>query len=78
MEGFYKHLQDTLMTTKFLDPEKPKLLMTRLRRLYSRAAPDNAELNILRGILKSMNISLQNANSANNSTNNSTKTGEDK
>jgi tRNA (cytidine32/uridine32-2'-O)-methyltransferase len=59
MEGFYSHLEETLISTAFLDPVKPKLLMTRLRRMYSRTMPDSSELNILRGMLKSINVSLQ-------------------
>ncbi|MDH3351249.1 MAG: tRNA (cytosine(32)/uridine(32)-2'-O)-methyltransferase TrmJ, partial [Gammaproteobacteria bacterium] len=35
----------------FLDPENPRHLMRRLRRLFIRARPDQNELNILRGIL---------------------------
>ncbi len=61
MEGFYTHLQETLINTDFLDPDKPKLLMSRLRRMYSRTAPDTSELNILRGILKSVNVVMDNA-----------------
>ena len=58
MEGFYSHLEETLISTAFLDPQKPKLLMTRLRRMYSRTMPDTSELNILRGMLKSITVSL--------------------
>ncbi len=53
MEGFIQHLQQTLVDIQFLDPNNPKLLMTRLRRLYLRAELDQTEINILRGILKS-------------------------
>ncbi|NIR30758.1 MAG: RNA methyltransferase [Gammaproteobacteria bacterium] len=51
MEGFYRHLEDTLIAIGYLDPAKPKRLMRRLRRLFSRARPDRTELDILRGIL---------------------------
>ena len=51
LEGFYRHLEDTLVRIGYLDPAAPKLLMRRLRRLFSRAEPDRAEINILRGIL---------------------------
>lgn len=51
LEGFYRHLEDTLVRVGYLDPAKPKLLMRRLRRLFNRAGPDRAEINILRGIL---------------------------
>ncbi len=53
LEGFYRHLEETLVRIGYLDPVAPKLLMRRLRRLFSRAEPDRAEINILRGILTS-------------------------
>lgn len=53
LEGFYRHLEETLVHIGYLDPVAPKLLMRRLRRLFSRAEPDRAEINILRGILTS-------------------------
>jgi len=51
MERFYVHLEETLLDIKFLNPDQPKRLMMRLRRLFSRARPDQNEINILRGIL---------------------------
>ena len=51
MERFYEHLQQTLLDIGFLNPDHPKKLMMRLRRLFNRARPDENEMNILRGIL---------------------------
>lgn len=51
MESFYRHLEQMLIDVRFLDPEQPKQLMRRLRRLFSRARPDQTEINILRGVL---------------------------
>lgn len=51
LQGFYHHLEQTLVDIHFLDREKPGQMMPRLRRLFSRASPDKIELNILRGIL---------------------------
>lgn len=51
MERFYSSLEQTLTVIGYLDPEAPKHLMRRLRRLFSRANPDSVELNILMGIL---------------------------
>lgn len=48
---FYRHLEDVLMARGFLDPDNPRHLMRRLRRLFARAMPDHNEINILRGIL---------------------------
>ena len=51
MEHFYAHLEDVLTELRFLNPENPRHLMRRLRRLFIRANPDQNEVNILRGIL---------------------------
>lgn len=51
LERFYEHLEQTLVDIEFLDPEKPRHLMARLRRLYGRSSVSRAEMNILRGIL---------------------------
>lgn len=51
MERFYQHLNDTLTEIGFLQTEHPRKMMRRLRRLFNRARPDRVELNILRGIL---------------------------
>lgn len=51
MEGFYGHLETTLVDIGFLDPEKPRHLMARLRRLFGRSEVERSELSILRGVL---------------------------
>lgn len=51
VEFYYQRLEHVLKTIRFLNPEQPKRLMQRLRRLYQRARPDENELNILNGIL---------------------------
>lgn len=53
-EGFYSHLEQTLIDIGFLDPAQPKRLMLRLRRLFTRAGLQKEEVNILRGVLKSI------------------------
>ncbi len=57
MERLYTHLEQVLTDLQFLDPDNPRFLMRRLRRLYVRARPDQNELNILRGILTSVDRS---------------------
>lgn len=52
LEGYFQHLEQALVDIGYLDPNNPKQLMPRLRRLYLRSEPDQAEINILRGILK--------------------------
>jgi tRNA/rRNA methyltransferase len=53
IERFYEHLEQTMVEVGFLNPEHPKKLMPRLRRLFARAQLETEEVNILRGILKS-------------------------
>ena len=54
VEGFYRHLEQMLVEIDYLDPAVPRRLMPRLRRLFSRARLEKEEINILRGILKSV------------------------
>jgi len=55
LEYFYEHLEQVLHASGFLDPDNPRLLMRRLRRLFVKAEPDKNEINILRGILTALN-----------------------
>lgn len=59
MDGLFQHLQRVLTVTGFLSPAQPKQLMRRLRRLFNRARPDSTEVNILRGMLKSVEKSVR-------------------
>ena len=51
VEGFFRHLEETLINIGFHDPANPRQLMTRMRRLFQRAHLDKMEVNILRGVL---------------------------
>jgi tRNA C32,U32 (ribose-2'-O)-methylase TrmJ len=51
MERLYGHFESALIEMDFLDPDNPKHLMRRLRRLFNRVRPTQNEVNILRGIL---------------------------
>lgn len=51
LELLFEHLEKTLVDIDFLDPDNPRQLMPRLRRLYLRSHPDKVEVNVLRGIL---------------------------
>ena len=53
IELFYRHFENTMINSGFLDPKSPKLLMQRIRRLYSRTNLEKKEISILRGILTS-------------------------
>lgn len=54
VEDFYTHLQATLLELGFLDPENPRHLMRRLRRMFNRVRPSHNEVQILRGILSAV------------------------
>ncbi|MDU6411674.1 MAG: tRNA (cytosine(32)/uridine(32)-2'-O)-methyltransferase TrmJ [Yersiniaceae bacterium] len=54
LERFYGHLEQVLQQTGFIRPQHPGQVMSRLRRLFTRARPETQELNILRGILTSI------------------------
>lgn len=54
MNNFYQHLEDTLNDTGFIIKQHPGVVMTKLKRLFTRARPEDAEYNILRGILTSV------------------------
>ena len=51
MELFYQHLEKVLVDIKFYNPDNPRKLMRRLRRLFNRPQMDKNEMNIMRGIL---------------------------
>ncbi|MCO6524208.1 MAG: tRNA (cytosine(32)/uridine(32)-2'-O)-methyltransferase TrmJ [Candidatus Schmidhempelia sp.] len=58
LERFYQHLEKTLIDTQFIKANHPGQVINRLRRLYTRARPEVQELNILRGILSSIDRQL--------------------
>jgi len=51
VEYLIDHLERTLVDLDFHDPDNPRQLMTRLRRLFNRVRLDKMEVSILRGIL---------------------------
>jgi tRNA (cytidine32/uridine32-2'-O)-methyltransferase len=53
-ERFYQHFEDALKATGFIVPTHPGLVMTKLRRLFTRARPDVKEVKMMRGILASV------------------------
>ncbi|MCE0493185.1 tRNA (cytosine(32)/uridine(32)-2'-O)-methyltransferase TrmJ [Vibrio salinus] len=54
LEMFYEHLENVLLQTEFIEKDKPNQVINKMRRLYNRARPEVQELNILRGILTSI------------------------
>lgn len=56
MQHFFVHLEQVMVATGFLDPDRPRLLMRRLRRYFERNRPSVNELNILRGVLAAKQV----------------------
>ena len=59
VELFYTHLREVLVAIDFLKPSNPKKLLQRLRRMFNRTKLETMEVNILRGILTSVNDALK-------------------
>ena len=53
VQGFYKHMEDVLIETGFLKTPSQKLLR-KVKRIFSRTPLREDEVNILRGILTSI------------------------
>ena len=54
VERLVQHWQQAYLDAEFLDPNNPKAAMTRITRLLTRAQLDQTEVNILRGMLSSV------------------------
>ena len=54
LNGFYAHMETSLKNLGFIIKAHPGQAMLRLKRLFNRARPEKTELNMLRGILSSM------------------------
>ncbi|MCH8618622.1 RNA methyltransferase [Undibacterium sp. TS12] len=52
IDGMYRHLEQALIAIQFLNPDNPKKLMPRLKRMLARAQLEVEEVNIMRGIAK--------------------------
>lgn len=50
MQDFYPHFEKMLEEIEFFDPQNPRLLPTRLKRLFGRVQLDRMEYNLLRGV----------------------------
>ena len=61
--GLHEHAARTMRELGFFNPERPRRLLPRLRRLFARTRLEHEEVNILRGILASMDQALKKARS---------------
>jgi tRNA C32,U32 (ribose-2'-O)-methylase TrmJ len=59
VEHFYDHLERVMVAINFHDPDNPRQLMQRMRRLFGRIRIDVMELNILRGILTNIELNIR-------------------
>ncbi|WP_147199206.1 tRNA (cytosine(32)/uridine(32)-2'-O)-methyltransferase TrmJ [Pantoea sp. CCBC3-3-1] len=54
LERFYQHMEQMMVKSGFIREGSPGQVMSKMRRLYTRARPERDELNILRGMLSSL------------------------
>lgn len=54
LEHLYAHMESTMIETGYLDPDNPRQMMRRFRRLFNRAAMNRSEAQLLRGLLASL------------------------
>ena len=62
LEGFFVHLEKTLLKTGFIIKNHPGQVMVKLRRLFTKARIENSEINILRGVLSSIDKKITSKN----------------
>jgi tRNA/rRNA methyltransferase len=53
--GLYKHFEDEMIRSGFLDKDNPGHVVDKLKRLFQRSELETHEVNILRGFLSSIN-----------------------
>lgn len=61
VERFFQHFEQTLLELEFFDPNNPRQLLTRLRRMFNRVRLDRVEVNVLRGFLTAVQKRLRNS-----------------
>lgn len=54
VEGFYRQLEAALIGVGFHDPDRPRRLMPKLRRIFERTRLEVDEVNILRGVVSAL------------------------
>lgn len=64
VERLYQHLEKTLTEIRFLNPDHPGRLMTRMRRIFGRIRLEKEEVQILRGVLKMISRVVRHDNAA--------------
>ena len=54
LHRFYDHFFGVMQEVDFLDPDNPRLLESRIRRLFNRSRPNRSELQLLRGFFSAV------------------------
>jgi len=54
IEAFFHHLEGVMRESGFLDARKPRRLLQRMRRLFTRASLEKEEVSLLRGLLRAV------------------------
>lgn len=62
MSLFYEHLEKVLRMTNFIIPQHEGKVLDKLRRFFNRSRPERTELNMLRGILTSVEETVDKKN----------------
>lgn len=62
LSHLYDHFERSLTAVGFLDPENPRNLMRRIKRLFNRADLDRNELHIMHGILRAAETKARDTN----------------
>ena len=65
VERFYAHLEQSILESGFLQPDNPRRLMERMRRLFGRAGLEKEEINIWRGMLAAWDVNSRKARRSN-------------
>lgn len=56
LEILFDHMRDTLLKIKYLNPQNPEHIMRSYRQMFGRAALDDREVRILRGLMSEIDI----------------------
>ncbi len=59
LEMFYEHLEQCMLDLEYMDPENPRKLMHRMRRLFNRSHLEKSEWRILRGFLSNIQSKIR-------------------
>jgi len=54
LEGLYGHMEQSLLELGFLDPNNPRNMMPRLRRIFGRSELDCDDVDLLRGLMRAI------------------------